>query len=708
MIQYKKDTDNIVTLTINMEGRQENVINHKNCDLWTPVIDHLQKEKKKGVLKGIIITSAKKNFLEGGDLEYLYTTKEAEKIYELATKLSQFFRDLEHPGVSVVAAINGNALGLGFEMALACHHRIALDSSDIRLGHPEISFGLMPGSGGLIRLLWLLGLEKAFHILTNGRKYRPREALKVGIIDEVAPTHKDMLEQAKKWLLNQDEAIRPWDRKGGRIPGGTANHPKTIRLIQQLTADLSKNTYNNYPAHQSILDTLVEGSKVDFDTALKVERRQFTQLILHPKTSNMIKTFWYDYNAIKKGVNRPKGFGKFRPKEVGVIGAGRMGSGITFCCIKRGIKVVLKDVSKPIAELGKKYTKEQLAIRASNDTINVQEAVSLLDNLTTTEKAENFKDCDLVIEAVYENEMIKSKAIKETEQIIDEYAIFGTNTISIPITKLAKSSFRPEKYVGLHFFYPVEEVPLVEIVKGKETSDETIAQAFDFVRAIRKIPIIVKDAWGFYAARVQNTYILEGVTLLQEGYPAALIENLGVQAGMPKGALEIADSKSLKMVLKYEQQAAVHYGSKYVPHPAVTTLQKMTEELNRTGRFKGKGFYDYMKNESKLLWADLGEHFPITKNSFDTQEIMERMLFVQVIEAIWCMQEKVVNSAAEANLGSVYGWGFPAFSGGVLQYVNSYGLDLFIEKCSVYEKKYGPRFSAPGLLKKMRKEGKEF
>ena len=708
MIKYKKDIDNIVTLIIDMEGRQENFINHKTCVLWKPVLEHLKKEKKKGVLKGIIITSAKKNFLEGGDLEYLYTTNEPAEVDEWASMLSQLFRDLEHPGVPVVAAINGNALGVGFEMALACHHRIALDSSDIRLGHPEISFGLMPGSGGLIRLLWLLGLEKAFHILTNGRKYRPREALKVGIIDEVAETPREMLDQAKKWLLEQKESRRPWDRADGEIPGGTAKTPDTIRLIQQLTADLSKKTYNNYPAHQAILDTLVEGSKVDFDTALKIERRQFTELVLQPETRNMIKTFWYDYNSIKKGSNRPKGFGKFRPKEVGVIGAGRMGSGITYCCIKRGINVILKDVSKPIAELGKKYTKEQLAIRVSNDTITPKEEIALLENLTTTEKTAQFKDCDLVIEAVYENEMIKAKAIKETESFIDEYALFATNTISIPISQLAKSSYRPEKYVGLHFFYPVEDVPLVEIVRGKETSDETIAQAFDFVRAIRKIPIIVKDAWGFYAARVQNTYILEGISLLQEGYPPALIENLGLQAGMPKGALAFADDLSLKLILKYENQAAINYGSKYVAHPAVPLLQKMVEEIGRIGRLKNKGFYDYPTNENKMLWDGLEEHFPTTKQVFDSQEIMERLLFAQVIEAIWCMQEKVVTSVSEANLGSVYGWGFPAFTGGVLQYVNSYGIDKFIQRCTGFKKKYGPRFTVPSFLKKKQKEGELF
>ncbi|MEM1121694.1 MAG: 3-hydroxyacyl-CoA dehydrogenase NAD-binding domain-containing protein [Bacteroidota bacterium] len=707
MIKYKKDTDNIVTLTLDMQQRSDNVVNHEMHQYFRPVLAHLQKEKEKGLLKGIILTSAKRNFLEGGELAYLQTSTGAQEIYEHSLNLNKFFRELEHPGVPVVAAINGSALGTGFEFALACHHRIVLNDSKIRLGHPEVTVGLMPGSGGTIRLLWLLGLEKAYTILTNGKKYRPQEALKVGIIDEVAVTKKAMMEQAKQWIFNNRESRRPWDIKGERIPEGTANSPKIARVIQKLAAQLSKRTYNNYPAPQAILNTLVEASKVNFDIATKIESRYFTELVLRPETRNMINAFWQDYNNIKKGGNRPKGFGKFRAKQVGVIGAGRMGSGITFNCIKKGLKVILKDVSKPIAELGKQYSKNQLAMMVEQGSISEEEKNQLFANIVPSAHPEDFEDCDLVIEAVYENEMVKSKALKEAEQHLDEYAIFATNTLSIPITKLAASSYRPENYVGLHFFYPVEKVPLVEIVKGKKTSDETIARAFDFVRALGKIPIIVKDDWGFYVARVQNTYVLEGITLLQEGYPPALIENLGLQAGMPKGALAFADDLSLRMILKYENQAAAHYGSQYEPHPAVSTLTKMIEELGRTGKFKKAGFYDY-KDENKMLWTELKDHFPVTQMDFDLKTIKERMLFAQVIEAIWCMQEKVITSVSEANLGSIFGWGFPAFTGGIFQYVNNYGLSPFIKKCNDYQKLYGPRFRVPKILRRMEKEGKTF
>ncbi len=707
MIRYKKDTDNIVTLTLDMGDRYANIINHELYRYFEPVVAHLKKEKAKGGLKGVIITSAKKNFLEGGDLDYLYKNTNAREIYEYSLMLTKLFRDLESPGVPVVAAINGNALGTGFEVALACHHRIVINDSKIRLGHPEVTLGLMPGNGGVIRLLWLLGLENAFIILTNGKKYRPKEALKVGIIDEIAENKKEMLERAKAWLLDHKEGRRLWDRVNKAIPGGTANDPEVAKIIQNLTASLSKTTYNNFPAPQAILNTLVEASKVDFDMATRIESRYFTELVLRPETKNIIKTFWHDYNAIKKGINRPKGFGKFRAKQVGVIGAGRMGSGITFNCIKKGLKVVLKDVSRPIAELGKQYTKDQLALMVGTDTISKEEATVFYNNIKATADPEDFEQCDLVIEAVYENELVKSKAIKEAEQYLDEFSLFASNTISIPITKLAQSSYRPENYVGLHFFYPVEQVPLVEVVKGKKTSEETIARAFDFVRTLGKIPIIVKDDWGFYAARVQNTYILEGITLLQEGYPPTLIENIGLQIGMPKGALAFADDLSLKMVLKYENQAATHYGNQYVQHPAVGTLKKMINELDRTGKMKQAGFYEYT-DEDRSLWRSLEEHFPPTQRDYSMAIIKERLLFAQVIEAVWCMQEKVINSVQEANLGSIFGWGFPAFTGGVFQYVNDYGLKAFVEQCEVFKVQFGPRFRIPGLLKQLLKAGKTF
>lgn len=705
MIRYSKDTDNIVTLSLNMKGRSVNVINHEIGQAFVPVLEHLKMEKARGGLRGVILTSDKKTFLSGGDLEYLYQATDAQEIFSFAEALKRFLRELESPGVPVVAAINGSALGTGFELALACHHRIVIEDPKLRLGHPEVSLGMMPGGGGIIRLMWLLGIEKAYTILTSGHRYSPQEAIKAGIIDDLARDRKDMMEKAKTWLLATKEGRRPWDRQDEVIPGGTARQAEMASRIRYLSAQLAQRTHHNYPAPQAILNVLFEGSKVDFDTACRIESRYYTSLVLGNACKNMIKTFWFDYNAIKAGESRPKGYGKFRPRKVGVIGAGMMGSGIAFACLRQGMEVVLKDVSRLIAERGREYVRKKLDHLLEIGFIQPAEKTAMLAKIRTTEYSRDFEDCDLVIEAVFENKMVKQKVTREAEEFLDEYSLLASNTVSIPITQLASASIRPENYVGLHFFHPADEIPLVEIIRGANTSDETVARAFDFVNAIHKVPIIVKDDWGFYAARVQNTYILEGITMLQEGYPPALIENLGQKAGMPKGALGLADDLGLELVLKYEQQAAMHYGNQYMRHPAVDVLHKMLSELHRPGRNKRLGFYAYEEENERQLWPELREHFPPADQTYDREEIMERFLFVQVIEAVWCMQEKVIRSVSEANLGSVWGWGFPAYRGGVIQFVNDYGLEAFMAKCKLYQKTYGPRFRVPKVLPILLEEG---
>lgn len=708
MIRYKKDINNIVTLTLDMANRKVNIINHEIGKAFFPVLDHLKKEKAKGSLRGVILTSGKKSFLAGGDLDYIFNNESREEIFDYSQTLKHFFRELESPGVPVVAAINGTALGAGFEMALACHHRIVINDPTIRLGLPEASLGMMPGSGGVIRLMWILGIERAFHILAGGKNHTPEEAFKAGIIDELADDEGDMMEKANCWLLKTQEGRRSWDKKEGKIPGGTARDMEVANTIRVLGAQLTKQTYNNYSAPQAILNTLFEGSKVDFDTACRIESRYFTKLVLQKESKNMTKVFWYDFNAIKAGDNRPKGFGKFRPKKVGIVGAGLMGSGIAYSCIEHGMEVVLKDVSKAIADRGKEYSEKKLTALVAAQKLSEKEKINLLKKITTTEQSEDFENCDLVIESVFENQMVKSKVTKEAEIHMDEYAFLATNTVSIPITKLAEFAERPANYVGLHFFAPVEDVPLVEIVKGKKTSDETVARAFDFVKKIRKIPIIVKDSWGFYASRVLNTYILEGLIMLEEGYAPELIENLGIQAGMPKGALAFADDLSMKMILSYENQAATNYGPKYIQHPAVDVLHKMIDEIGRHGRSQKAGFYDYKSEENRRLWPGLKDHFPTLKTNYDRGEIIERFMFAQVIEAVWCLQERIIQSVPEANLGSVYGWGFPSFKGGVLQYINDYGLKEFVERCMLFEKAHGPRFKVPKLLIEKMEKGESF
>ncbi len=701
MIRYQKDTDNIATLTLDMSGRPVNVINHEIIEAFVPVIEHLKEEKQRGQLRGVILTSAKKTFLAGGDLEYLSRAHDPREIFQSSERLKTFFRDLERPGVPVVAAINGSALGTGFELALACHHRIVVDDPRIRLGLPEVTMGLIPGGGGIVRLMWLLGIEQAFKILTGGHEYSPQEGLRAGIIDELASNEKDMTARAKEWLLQTKEGRRPWDLEASSIPGGSAHQPSVGRRLRSLAAALTGQTHHNFPAPEAILNVLSEGSKVDFDTASRIESRYYTQLLRSQQCKNMIKAFWFDHHDIQQGKNRPRGFGKFRPRKVGIIGAGMMGSGIAYACLQNGLTVVLKDVSRLIAERGLDYVRGRIQKDIAGGTLPPGDEKKLLNRIQTTEDPQDFDSCDIVIEAVFENRMVKQKVTREAEAFMDEYSLFATNTISIPITRLAEASLRPENYVGLHFFHPAETVPLVEIVRGAKTSEETIARAFDFVKAIGKTPIIVKDDWGFYAARVQNTYLLEGITMLQEGYPPALIENLGLQAGMPKGALAMADDLGLDLALRYENQAAEHYGTKYIQHPAVSVLHRMLNDLHRPGRQKRAGFYSYPEEEARQLWPELAEHFPPTQTDYDRQELIERLLFAQVIEAIWCMQEKVIHSVAAANLGSIYGWGFPAFKGGVIQYVSDYGYEAFVERCQLFREKHGQRFQVPRILKKL-------
>jgi 3-hydroxyacyl-CoA dehydrogenase/enoyl-CoA hydratase/3-hydroxybutyryl-CoA epimerase len=683
-----------------MEGRNINIINHKIGAQFTPVMQHLKDEKARGSLRGIIITSAKNNFLAGGDLDYLHEVTDPEAIFDFSQNMQKFFRDLESPGVPVVAAINGSALGTGFELALACHYRIAIDNPKTRLGHPEVTLGIMPGGGGVIRMLWTLGVEKAYHVLADGKRFLPKEALEAGIVDVLAKDEKEMLYIAKQWLLENQEGRRTWDTNNGKIPGGRAKNNELGQRISLLTAQLMRDTENNYPAPAAILNTLTEGSLVDFDTACRIESRYFTELVKSREAKNMIKAFWYDFNAIKEGSSRPKGYGKFRVKKVGIIGAGLMGSSVAFICLMNRMEVVLKDISKAVAEKGKDLCQQKLNRMVEKGKLTSLQVPKILKKINTTDNAAKFKDCDIIIEAVFENQNVKANVTREAEMHLDEYSIFATNTISIPITKLATASARPENFVGLHFFAPADEVPLVEVVRGKRTSNEAIAKAFDFIKAIRKIPIVVKDNWGFFAARVQNTFILEGITLLQEGYAPALIENLSLQAGMPKGALALADNLSLNIVLQYENQAAEIYGSKYIRHPAVDVLLKMIKDLNRQGKKMRAGFYDYQK-DSQQLWQELDNHFPSHSNSVAKHEITERLLFVQVIEAFWCLQEGIIKTEEEGNLGSIFGWGFPAFKGGVYQFVTDYGINDFIKKCELLEKKLGPRFQVPKRLRKM-------
>lgn len=708
MIKYKKHTSNIVTLTLDMEGRKVNIINHEIAKAFVPVLEHLEKEKEAGELAGVIITSAKPSFLAGGDLDYLYETNDAEDIFAFIEEQKDLFRSIELLKVPIVAAMNGSALGSGYELALACNHRILINHSKHVIGLPEVTLGLLPGAGGIIRLMWLLGMKKALDILTKGERYKPEDALAAGLVDELASDYNSMIDKAHAWIKANPIPIRPWDDPNRKIPGGTPHDPKIAQLVAAAAAQMTKKTRNNYPAPQAILNTLVEGSMLDFDTALRVESRYFTELLLGKTAQNMTKAFWYDLNSIRAGKSRPKGIGKFRPRKIGIIGAGMMGSGIAYVSAMSGLDVVLKDVSKPVAERGKGYSEELLKQKVAKGHISEADAKSVLDGIHATQVASDFEGCDLIIEAVFENQSLKANVTKEAEQYIDEYSVFATNTSTLPITGLAKASVRPENFIGLHFFSPVSKMKLVEIIVGEKTSDETLARAFDFVKMIRKFPIVVSDSRGFYTSRVFSTYIMEGAAMLQEGYPPAAIENAGLKGGMPTGPLAISDEVSLTLPLDIIQQARSDMGKAYQAHLGTAVFEKMVHELNRAGKSKGAGFYEYPEGATKQLWTELAEHFPVSHPDFSIDEMMERLMFVQALEAVRCMEDGVLRSVADANIGSIFGWGFAPFKGGTLQYINDYGISEFMEKTQDFTQRFGTRFEPPALLVEMAEKGEVF
>ena len=701
MIRLTKDTDHVATLTLDMAGHSDNLLNHAVVDAFQPVIAHLQREKARGSLRGVIVRSAKKTFLSGGELEYLRASEGPEEVFRLTERLKRLLRELEHPGVPVVAALNGSALGIGFEFALACHHRVAVDHPQAVFGLPEINLGLMPGAGACVRLLWLVGLELAYPLLTSGRDYGPAEALANGLVDELVADEAELLERARAFILSTEHGSRPWDR-GEAIPGGDAHNRDVRRYVVAQTAAIAREHRRHFPAYAAILSTLSEGSKVDFDTALRIETRKYTELLGGATARNMVNAFWFERHELTRGTNRPRGFGRFRPRTVGVIGAGQMGSGIGYACARAGLSVILKDVSRAIALKGRALAEHTAEAEVDAGTLAPEQAAALLERLAFTERAGDFEACDLVIEAVFENENVKRKVIREAGQHLDEYALLASNTLSIPITRLAERSYRPEQFVGIHFFPPADTVPLVEIVRGAKTSDETVARAYDFARAIRKVPIIVTDSWGFYVARVQNTYILEGVTLVLDGYAPALVDNLGRQLGFPLGPLALADKLGLALVLNYEHQAAEHYGDRYERNPAAEVLEALVA-AGRGGRAHGGGFYDVPAGPGApaAVWPGLAERFPASRDGYARAHLEERLLFAQVLEAGWCLHEEVLTLVAEANLGSIYGWGFPANYGGVIQYARQYGGEAFLARADELRAAHGPRFTACRTLRRL-------
>jgi len=707
-IDYQKEKDGIVTLCFDNKERGANVLNQKFVSVFKGAVVKLTEEEN---LQGVILTSAKSDFIAGADLEMMIRADEAAKTSEWIEDFKGQLRKLETLGVPVVAAINGSALGGGYEVALACHHRVCLNNPKIWLGLPEVTLGLLPGAGGTQRLPRIIGIEQSLPLLLEGKKLKPDQALKAGLIDALAENEEELIQKAVAFIKKNPEATQPWDQKGFRWPGGSPSSPKLAQVWAIAPSMTSKKTWGKYEAPTKILSCVHEGSQLDMDSALRMETRYLVSCITSQQAKNMINTFWFQLNAINKGEQRPDGIEPKAVKKVGILGAGMMGSGIAYVSAKAGIEVVLKDVSLESAQKGKSYSEMLLdkAIERKRSTPEKKEA--LLSLITPTQDVADLEGCDLVIEAVFEDRDLKATVTKETEAVLDPAAVFASNTSTLPISSLAKASRSEEKFIGLHFFSPVDKMKLVEIIMGEKTSKETLARAFDYVLQIAKTPIVVNDSRGFYTSRVFTTYVLEGLALLGEGAHPRRVEVAGLDAGMPVGPLPLSDEVSIELMYKIlmaTKKDLEASGAKLPDHPGHKVVFHMIEELNRLGKKSNEGFYEYPEKGSKSLWNGLAEHFPVSEDQLSRDEMMDRMLYIQSLETVRCMEEEVITSASDANIGSIFGWGFAPFHGGTLQYINAVGLKKFATRAKELASKYGERFEPPKLLIEMAEKGELF
>ncbi|MDD0843471.1 3-hydroxyacyl-CoA dehydrogenase NAD-binding domain-containing protein [Pseudomonas sp. Gutcm_11s] len=709
-IRYEKGQDNIVVLTIDMPGQSANTMNAVYREAMGAAVDRLEAEKDS--IAGLILTSGKKTFFAGGDLNELVTISKADapRFYAGILELKGQLRRLESLGKPVVAAINGAALGGGWEICLACHHRIALNESHVQLGLPEVTLGLLPGGGGVVRMVRLLGLEKSLPYLVEGKKVRVDAALKAGLLHDLADNREALLSKARAWIAANPVAVQPWDVKGYKIPGGTPSSPAMAQMLVIAPSVLRSKTKGCFPAPEKIMCAAVEGAQVDFDTAQLIEARYFTELVTGQVAKNMIGTFWFQLNEINAGSSRPQGIPQYVTKKVGVLGAGMMGAGIAYVSAAAGIEVVLKDVSLEAAEKGKAYSAKLLDKKVAKGQMTAEKRDAFLARILPSASDADLEGCDLIIEAVFEDRNLKAKVNAAAEAAALPDAVVASNTSTLPITGLATAVQRPDKFIGLHFFSPVDKMPLVEIIRGEKTSDETLARGFDYVLQIKKTPIVVKDARGFFTSRVFATFINEGIAMLGEGVNAAMIENEALNVGMPVGPLAISDEISLSLAAHIRNQNIddLKAEGKALPqHPAFAIVDLMLE-FKRPGKAAGGGFYEYPADGKKYLWPELKAHFEKAEHQVPREDVRDRFLFAQAIDTVRCVEEGVLTSTADANIGSIFGIGFAAWTGGALQYINQYGLQAFVSRARQLAERYGERFQPPALLVEKANSGELF
>ena len=711
-IRWEQDADNIVTLILDDPNQSANTMNELYGKSMAATVERLEKEKDN--IAGVIITSAKKTFFAGGDLRDLLKAKkeDGQVFLDNVTEIKRQLRVLETLGKPVVAALNGTALGGGLEIALACHHRVAINDKSAQFGLPEVTLGLLPGGGGVTRVIRMLGIQDGLmKVLMQGQRMKADKAQKVGLIDELAVDRDEMLAKAREWVKANPKAQQPWDQKGYKIPGGDPKNPKFAMNLPAFPANLKKQIKGaNYPAPLAIMSAAVEGAQVDFDNASTIEGRYFVSLVTSQVAKNMITAFFFNLQAINAGASRPKDVPKFRAEKVGILGAGMMGAGIAYVTARSGAKVVLKDISQENADKGKDYSRKLLDKDISRGKMTEEKKEQILSLIHATADAKDLDGVDFVIEAVFESTELKHKVFQEIEDVVKPDAVLGSNTSSLPITGLAKGVKKQDNFIGIHFFSPVDKMPLVEIICGKETSPEALAKTYDYCQQIKKTPIVVNDARGFFTTRVIGTFANEGIAMLGEGINAQSIEQAAMQAGYPVGTLNLIDEINMETALKIGKAArddAKREGQELPPeHPAEVVMKKMVEELDRPGKVQGKGFYEYPENGKKHLWPGLKDAFGGDKE-IPFEDIKERMMFVEAIEAVKCFDEGVMESVADANIGSIFGIGFPAWTGGVIQYINQYegGLRGFAARAQELAKLYGDRFNPPASLVEKAEKG---
>ncbi|SHG10503.1 3-hydroxyacyl-CoA dehydrogenase NAD-binding domain-containing protein [Streptoalloteichus hindustanus] len=714
IIRWERDARGVVTLTMDAPGRSANTLDSAFRTAFAEVVDRLEAERDD--ISGVVLTSAKRTFLAGADLTEMLAVGE-EHVPRLTTELDGFktlLRRLETLGRPVVALVNGSALGGGFELALACHRRVCVDDPGLRVGLPEVMLGLLPAGGGVTRYVRLLGLAAALPLLLEGKRLRPARALAAGLVHELAPDAATGLERAREWIAANPDARQPWDSPGYAIPGGGLSDPVVRQVTAAAPAMLRKRTHGTLPAPERILSAAVEGMAVDVETAQRVETRYFADLVTGQVAKNMITAFWFQLNEVNAGRSRPDGVPAREARRVGVLGSGMMGAGIARVTAEAGIEVVLKDVTAEVAAAGRDRIAAELAAVVAAGRLAEADRDAVLARITPTGSDADLAGCDLVIEAVPENRELKNAVLAAAEDVVTGSrpdAVVTSNTSTLPITGLAAALRLPERFCGLHFFSPVPKMPLVEIIRGRDSGDEALATAFDYVRRIGKTPIVVNDGRGFFTSRVFGTYATEGIAMVAEGVLPALVENQARLAGFPVGPLAVSDEVSLSLMWHIREQTAADLareGRALPDHPAFPVVDLMVNELGRAGRAAKAGFYDYPADGPKRLWPELTTRFHRPELEVDARTLRDRLLFAQALEAVRCLADGVLTSVADANIGSIMGIGFPPWTGGVLQFVNGYGLPAFVARADELAAAHGDRFAVPDLLRERAAEGRPF